>query len=98
MNRCQFIEDHHRAWGVKRWCAVLEVARSSFYKWRASRAARAAREQADAALAERIKAVHAEWDGTYGRPRITAELREGGEHVNHKRVGCVMRKFGIAGL
>ncbi|MEV8480094.1 IS3 family transposase [Streptomyces sp. NPDC051173] len=97
-NRFQFVEDHHRAWGVKRLCAVLEVARSSFYKWRAGRAARAAREQADAALAERIRAVHAEWDGTYGRPRITADLREDGERVNHKRVGRVMRKYGIAGL
>ncbi|WP_373308905.1 IS3 family transposase [Streptomyces minutiscleroticus] len=98
VNRCQFIEDHHRAWGVKRLCAVLEVARSSFYKWRAGRAARAARERADAVLAERIRAVHAEWDGTYGRPRITAELRDQGERVNHKRVGRVMRKFAIAGL
>jgi transposase InsO family protein len=97
-NRFQFIEDHHHAWGVKRLCAVLEVARSSFYKWRAGRAARAARERADAALAERIRAVHAEWDGTYGRPRITAELRDEGERVNHKRVGRVMRKYGIAGL
>ncbi|MFF0445733.1 IS3 family transposase [Streptomyces sp. NPDC004609] len=97
-NRFQFVEDHHRAWGVKRLCAVLEVARSSFYKWRAGRAARAAREQADAALAGRIQAVHAEWDGTYGRPRITAELHDDGERVNHKRVGRIMRKFGIAGL
>ncbi len=38
-NRFQFIEDHHRAWGVKRLCAVLEVARSSFCKWRAGREA-----------------------------------------------------------
>ncbi len=98
LNRFQFIEDHHRAWGVKRLCAVLEVARSSFYKWRSGRQARAVHERADAALAERIRAVHAEWDGTWGRPRITAELRDGGEHVNHKRVGRVMRKFGIAGL
>lgn len=42
--------------------------------------------------------MHGEWDGTYGRPRITAELRDDGERVNHKRVGRVMRKFGIAGL
>jgi transposase InsO family protein len=42
--------------------------------------------------------VHAEWDGTWGRPRITAELREAGERVNHKRVGRVMRTYGIASL
>jgi transposase InsO family protein len=98
VNRFQFFEDHHRAWGVKRLCAVLEVARSSFYKWRAGREARTACERADARLAERIRAVHAEWDGACGRPRITAELREEGERVNHKRVGRVMRKYGIAGL
>jgi transposase-like protein len=74
----QFVEDHHHAWGAKRLCQVLGVARSSFYKWRAGRAARAARERADAVLAERITAVHAERDGTYGRPRITAELRDDG--------------------
>ncbi|MFE1047160.1 IS3 family transposase [Streptomyces olivaceus] len=28
-----------------------------------------------AALTERIRAVHAEWDATYGWPRITAELQ-----------------------
>ncbi|MBK6017422.1 IS3 family transposase [Streptomyces sp. MBT53] len=97
-SRFQFVEDHHHAWGVKRLCQVLEVARSSFCKWRAGRATRAARERADGALAERIRAVHTEWDGTYGRPRITAELRDEGELVNHKRVGRVMRKYGIAGL
>jgi hypothetical protein len=42
VNRFQFFEDHHRAWGVKRLCAVLEVARSSFYKWRAGSQARTA--------------------------------------------------------
>ncbi|AVH54704.1 hypothetical protein C4B68_01460 [Streptomyces dengpaensis] len=84
--------------GVKRLCAVLEAASSSFYKWRAGREARAAREGADAALAERIRAVQGEWYGTWGRPRITAELRDEGERVNHKRVGRLVRKFGIAGL
>ncbi|MEU5930713.1 hypothetical protein ABZ817_45895 [Streptomyces antimycoticus] len=64
MNRCQFLEDRRRAWGVKWLCAVLEVARSSFRKPRAGPAARAARERADAVLAEQIRAVHVEWNGT----------------------------------
>jgi len=61
-------------------------------------AARAARERADAVPAERIRAVHTEWDGTYGRPRTTAELRDESEPVNHKRVGRVIRTHGTAGL
>jgi transposase InsO family protein len=43
--------------------------------------------------------VHHESDGTYGVPRITAELREeGGEAVNHKRVARIMRASGIEGI
>ncbi|GAA1845201.1 hypothetical protein GCM10009736_08980 [Actinomadura bangladeshensis] len=34
MNRFQFVEDHRDAYGVKRLCRVLEIARSSFYRWR----------------------------------------------------------------
>ena len=60
---------------------------------------RAARQAADQALAERIRAVHDE-DNTYGAPRITAELNDRvpeAQRVNHKRVARVMRTNGIAG-
>lgn len=58
MNRFQFVEDHKDAWGVKRLCEVIEIARSSFYAWLTAAPGRAAREAADAALAERIRALH----------------------------------------
>ncbi|MFI0206564.1 IS3 family transposase [Streptomyces sp. NPDC016734] len=56
------------------------------------------RQVADARLAARIRTVHQESDGTYGVPRITTELRDDGEPVNHKRVACVMRSINLAGL
>lgn len=81
-------------------CAIVEIARSSFYAWLAGADGRAAREAADQALAARIRTVH-EADNTYGgAPRITAELNDGvpeGERVNHKRVARVMRAAKIAG-
>jgi transposase InsO family protein len=98
VTRFQFVEDHSQRYGAKRLCRVLGIARSSFYHWKATAAARAARQADDAALAERIRAVHAAFDGTYGVPRITAELRERGVRVNHKRVARVMRGIGLAGL
>jgi transposase InsO family protein len=103
VSRFQFVADHRDAFGVKRLCRVLGVSRSGFYRWLAAAPARAAREAAEAELAERIRAVHAEWDGTYGSPRITTELneqahRDGGSVVNHKRVERVMRRYGIVGL
>ncbi|GAA3761316.1 hypothetical protein GCM10023082_64160 [Streptomyces tremellae] len=39
--------------------------------------------------------MHLESDGTYGVPRITAELREEGERVNHKQTARVMRSIGL---
>ncbi|MFA1551856.1 IS3 family transposase, partial [Actinomadura chokoriensis] len=49
-------------------------------------------------LAEEIRRIHAGQDGTYGSPRVTAELRDTGRRVNHKRVERVMRAFGIVGV
>ncbi len=98
MNRFQFVADHQARFGVKRLCQVLQIARSSFYYWRATAGHRAAREAADAALATRIRAVQARHDGTYGAPRITAELQDGGLAVNRKKVARVMRAHRIAGL
>jgi transposase InsO family protein len=103
VTRFQFVADHQQRYGAKRLCRVLGIARSSFYHWKATAAARAARQADDAALAARIRAVHTAFDGTYGVPRITAELRDpasrhGGQPVNHKRVARVMRGIGLAGL
>ncbi|MEU2133882.1 IS3 family transposase [Streptomyces sp. NPDC018352] len=99
MNRFQCVADLQRRYGVKRLCSILGISRSSFYYWRRTAVDRAARQAADSKLAARIRAVHLESDGTYGAPRITAELREtSGEAVNHKRVARIMRTFGIEGV
>ncbi|MFE7497555.1 IS3 family transposase [Streptomyces albidoflavus] len=47
-------------------------------------------------LAARIRAMRRESKGTYGVPRITAELREEGEHVNHKRIARLMLSINLA--
>ena len=76
MSRFQFVADHCDAFEVKWLCAVVEIARSSFYAWLAAADSRAARTAADEDLEARIRAVHTE-DNTYGAPRITAELNDG---------------------
>ena len=97
-SRFQFVDDHRDAFEVKRLCEVLEVNRSSYYKWPAGRDARAARQRADQRLAARIREVHADAGGAYGSPRVTAELKETGLHINEKRVARVMRTFSITGV
>ncbi|MFJ4408417.1 IS3 family transposase [Streptomyces sp. NPDC088910] len=98
MSRFQFVADHQRRYGVKRLCAILGIARSSFYSWHATAGARSARQAADAHLAARIREVHRESDGTHGVPRITAEFRKADEYVNYKRIARVMRKIPRSGF
>ncbi|WP_447844617.1 IS3 family transposase [Micrococcus luteus] len=99
VSRFQFVADNSATFEVKRLCELVEIERSSYYAWLKAAPAREARAADDAALAERIRAVHAE-DNTQGAPRITAELNDSapaGERVNHKRVARVMRLQGIRG-
>ncbi len=99
MSRFQFVAHNSATFEVKRLCELVEIERSSYYAWLKAAPAREERARADAELAERIRAVHAE-DNTCGAPRITAELNDNtpaGERVNHKRVARVMRAEGIRG-
>lgn len=100
MSRFQFVADHRHAFEVKRLCQTVEISRSSFYAWDKAADARAQRAAADAALAERVRAVHKQ-DRAYGAPRVTAELNDGAasdDRVNHKRVARVMREHNLAGI
>jgi putative transposase len=54
--------------------------------------------QRDAELKEQIRIIHKASDGTYGRPRVHAELRENGEAVGQKRIGRLMKEEGLEGV
>ncbi|WP_328760004.1 IS3 family transposase [Streptomyces sp. NBC_00271] len=97
-SRFQFVDDHRDTYEVKRLCHVLDVNRSSYYKWLAGAEARAARQHKDRILAEEIREIHGESGGAYGSPRVTAGLREKGRRVNEKRVARIMRTFSITGI
>nr|WP_261400864.1 IS3 family transposase [Streptomyces salinarius] len=97
-SRFQFVDGHRDTYEVKRLCQVMDVNRSSYYKWLAGAEGRAARQHQDRVLAEEIRQVHGESGGAYGSPRITAELRETGRRVNEKRVARIMRTFSNAGI
>jgi HTH-like domain len=55
------------------------------------------RQGEEARLVGEIRRIHARSGGTYGVPRVHAELRRGGWMVNHKRVERLMRTHDIAG-
>ena len=45
-----------------------------------------------------IRRIHRDSDGTYGMPRVHAELVEGGCRVGRKRVARLMRESGLVGV
>jgi putative transposase len=76
-------------------CQAAGVTRSAYYAFTAKRPS--PRQQDDACLVGEIRRIHARSHGTYGAPRVTAELRRRGRTANHKRVERLMRTHGIVG-
>jgi transposase InsO family protein len=94
VSRFRFIEVEKATYPVVRLCRVLNVSASGFYAW-VNRPA-SARAVANAALTERIRAIHTRSRSTYGSPRAHADLREAGP-VGRKRVARLMREAGLVG-
>ncbi len=80
---------------VCRACDLLEVSRTAFYQWVRHEPCR--REVDDRELGERIKEIHERSRGTYGAPRVHAELRRQGISTSRKRVARLMRELGLQG-
>jgi putative transposase len=75
-------------------CRALGVSRSWFHKWKdAGLTPRAARRAVLAAEVRRLFRAHR---GTYGSPRITADLREAGWTVSKNTVAALIREQGLA--
>jgi len=78
-------------------CRVLGVAPSTYYEWLGRPPS--ARAVADGELTATIVAVHAESRGSYGAPRVQAELRLGlGIGCGRKRVARLMKAAGLQGI
>lgn len=77
-------------------CRMLDVSPSGYYAWRVRPPS--ARARRDGELLERIVAIHAESRGTYGAPRVQAELRAQGVRISRKRVARLMRQAGLRGV
>lgn len=77
-------------------CRVLNVSTSGYYAWRQRQPS--PRAQADQKLSQRIREIHQRSKGTYGAPRIHAELAEAGLCVGRKRVARLMRTEDLRGV
>lgn len=75
-------------------CDTAGVSRQAFYDWcQTVDGPPTFKQQVEAAVVAEMGKVHAEFDQTYGSPRMTVELRNRGFCVNHKRVKRLMRSM-----
>jgi putative transposase len=78
-------------------CRMLKVSASGYYEWRDRTPS--ARALVDATLSTQIVEIHALSRGTYGVPRVHAELRLGrGVCCGRKRVARLMRAARLHGV
>lgn len=89
------IRRHAGAFPIVLMCRVLEVARTGYYAWRQRPPSR--RSQRDSELRVRIRAIHAQSRGRYGRPRIHRALQRHQVPCSPKRVARLMRLDGLRG-
>jgi len=92
--RFRFIEEHAGAFETARLCEVMDVSSRGLRAFRSRPASR--RQRSDMVTLAHIKEQSRLSFGSYGRPRMTEELKEIGLDVGHRRVGRLMRQNGIS--
>lgn len=96
MSRYRFIEAEKADHSVSLLCRVVGVSRSGYYAWVGRPLS--ARSRCDEALTDWIEKIHERSRGTYGAPRVHAELEdEFGVRCGRKRVARLMREAGLEG-
>jgi transposase InsO family protein len=92
----RFIAAERAAFPIRMLCRLVGVAASGFYAWLRRGSGPDRREGADRGLRARVGAIFAASRGTYGSPRVHAELRARGVRVGRTRVARLMREAGLS--
>jgi putative transposase len=78
-------------------CRALGVSVSGYYRWRKQQGVTTPRQAANQQLGEAIARAHQASYGTYGSPRVHAQLRNEGWACSKQRVERLMRVAGLRG-
>ena len=89
----RFIDRYRSEFRVERMCKVLGVSRSGYYGWRNRPKSRRQKENEQVLM--EIQESYQRSKGTYGSPRVTADIRAKGIPCGENRVARIMRKKGI---
>ena len=92
--RFDFIQRYQGNLPQEHLCKLLNVTPRGYRAWRIRPACQ--RQRQDMVLLAHIREQHRLSLNSYGRPRMTEELKELGLDVGHRRVGRLMRQNGIS--
>ena len=92
--RYAWIDEQRRNFGLDEMCAVLDISESGYRSWKGG--GRPQRKRlTDAQMLTLIQAIHVEFKGAYGSPRMVREFRLRGFPASKERVERLMRENGI---
>jgi len=89
-----WIDAHGKAFTLSEKCAALEVSLSGYRAWKRG-GTKHRRRLTDSQMLTLIRAIHAEYKGAYGSPRMVRELRARGFPASKERVERLMREHDI---
>lgn len=87
------MESWRHIWPVETICRVMQISARGYRSWRTRPVSQ--RSRTDMAVLAHIREQYSLSLGSYGRPRMTMELKEAGLDVGERRVGRLMRLNGI---
>jgi putative transposase len=87
------VENWRHVWRVETICRVMQVSARSYRSWRARPISH--RDRTDMKVLAHIREQYSLSLSSYGRPRMTMELKEVGLDVGERRVGRLMKLGGI---
>ena len=86
----EYVRQQVHQFPIAQLCRVLGISRSGFYAW--DRRAPSTRSSQDQVLSGRIEEIHVASHGTYGAPRIHADLADDGVRIGRTRGARIMRQ------
>ena len=96
----RFIDQHREVYGVEPICAVLPIAPSTYFRWKAQQhdpARRSRRAQHDDTLRAAIQRIWDDNEQVYGAEKVWRQLRRDGVRVARCTVERLMREMGLRG-
>lgn len=87
--RFAFVKTWRHVWPIEAICRVMQVTARGFRKWLTR--PMSSRQRGDMKVLAHIREQYGLSLGSYGRPRMTMELKEGGLDVGERRVGRLMK-------